>query len=96
MIHNKSSDTGDTGDAEEADAGTMIINSRADNTMIRNSTPMATMTSELGTMVINEEEAGDATAKRECGAATTALPVSDTNADNAASDSTRTDIFHID
>ncbi|XP_067928118.1 serine/threonine-protein kinase 3-like [Watersipora subatra] len=50
-------------DTVATDAGTMIINPTADSTMIRNSTPTATMTSELGTMVINEEETNEGTAK---------------------------------
>lgn len=46
------------------DSGTMIINATAENTMIRNDTAgLSTMTSALGTMVINEEESNNDTAK---------------------------------
>ena len=46
------------------DSGTMIINPTAENTMIRNDTAgLSTMTSALGTMVINEEEGNNDTAK---------------------------------
>ena len=50
-------------DSDPTDAGTMIINPTADNTMIRNNTPLSTMTSALGTMVINEEGGDDGTTK---------------------------------
>lgn len=40
---------------EVDDSGTMVRNATVDNTMIRNSTGVATMTSEMGTMVINDE-----------------------------------------
>lgn len=46
------------------DPGTMIINHTADNTMIRNDTAgLSTMTSELGTMVINEGDVDSNTTK---------------------------------
>lgn len=45
-----------TGEVDETDdSGTMVRNATVDNTMIRNSTGVATMTSEMGTMVINDE-----------------------------------------
>mgnify|MGYP001797357899 FL=1 len=46
------------------DSGTKKINPTAENTMIRNDTAgLSTMTSALGTMVINEEEGNNDTAK---------------------------------
>lgn len=50
-------DTEGADDAEDGIDGTMIRNATVDSTMIRNSTGVvSTMTSELGTMVINAEE----------------------------------------
>lgn len=58
----KSSTNGGQNDPDDTD-GTMIRNATVDNTMIRNNTGVTTMTSELGTMVINSDEDDEGTMK---------------------------------
>lgn len=45
-------------DPDDGIDGTMIRNATVDSTMIRNDTGVTSMTSELGTMVINEDDEG--------------------------------------